>query len=131
MPHQAEPEDILQIIAQAANAARDASLKADAKAKLEQNRLFGDAKRAERFQSCIHWVTVIGVCSTGITVIAIFIIRAVHLVLPVDHQWMTADQIHAIDTFLFSGFVGSVLTQGVKRLQGTQDKRNSDHSNKN
>ena len=42
--------------------------------------------------------------------------RIVYMILPLKWQWLSAEQIQQLDHFLFSGFVGGVLTQaGVDR----------------
>jgi hypothetical protein len=112
---------IPQLIQGAVNAATPAP--PDAKARLEEQRLFGDAKRSERYKSCIHWISVIAIALIGLTIVAVLIARIIHLILPTNRQWLTSEQAHSLDEYLFSGTVGGVLTQAIRKIQG---KKNAD-----
>ena len=96
----------------------------DAKAKLEEKRLFGDAVRSERYKTCIHYIQIIGAIILGVTAISVIATRMIYLVLPEKWRWLSADQIHDLDHFMFSGTIGGAITYVGQRagLLGKKEK---------
>lgn len=91
----------------------------DPKAKQEEDALFRQRKRDENIRTVIHWVLMSATALIGGLIVVVLAVRIVYMVLPIKWQWLTPDQLIQVDHFLFSGFIGGVLTQAGRKIAGT------------
>ena len=64
----------------------------------------------------IHTILIISIWAMFIIVGVVFIIRAVHFVLPECLCWLNAEKLQNIDKFLFSGAFGGILLKYAKYI---------------
>lgn len=126
MAQGAEENEIAKQIERVA-AATDVS-PPDDKAKLELGKYYRQQRRDETMRSVIHAVLIIAVSLVGLVIVGVLTIRIVFLVLPSKWQWLSEDQITQIDHFLFSGFIGGVLTQAGRKIIGSYKGSNESDS---
>lgn len=69
--------------------------------------------RADGFHSHIHKVSVCGIYLIGTAAAAMFVALVLHYLFP-DHV-LSPDQASDLQSFLFSGGLGALLTKGVKQ----------------
>lgn len=79
---------------------------------------FGELNRAERVKNVFNWVFIIFIIIVSTIVIITVAVRLLHLGLPVSRQWLTVEQIQEIDKLFFSGTVGGLLGNYVKKING-------------
>jgi hypothetical protein len=99
-------------------AAATAASPPDDDAKRERDILFRQKKRNDRVQEVSHWILVVAVILIGGVMVIALAIRIVYMILPLKWQWLSPEQIQQLDHFLFSGFVGGVLTQAGRKIAG-------------
>ena len=70
----------------------------------EQKEIF-ELQRVKQKKWLIKW----SIYALWLGVIAMFVIRILHLLLPKDLTWLSETQINSLDKLLFSGTVGGIL----------------------
>ena len=87
-----------------------------AMAKREEKETFrGDAKREERAKQHLHNIFICFIWIAGIVFIILFIVRMLHFILPDSMCWLSQDRIQAIDKSLFSGAIGGLIMNHIKK----------------
>jgi hypothetical protein len=76
------------------------------------NELFREDKR----DTHLYLVTVIGLWIIGVVFFLLFAVLAVHKVLPHQYRFLDTDDIKSLTEFLFSGFLGALVTKGGESL---------------
>jgi len=125
-PNSAEDGSIAEKIEHVA--ASTPSTDKDDVAKKELGALYLQSKRNEQVKTAVHYIIIIAVLVVGIVIVAALTIRIVYLVLPAKWQWMTTEQIEQLDHFLFSGFIGGVLTQAGRKIVTNYKSDDEDQS---
>jgi hypothetical protein len=72
--------------------------------------------REDRRDFHLYHVTVLGLWAIGAVFIALFVVLAIHKVLPHQYRFLDTDDIKSLTEFLFSGFLGGVVTKGGESL---------------
>ena len=79
---------------------------------------FGELNRAERVKNVFNWVFIVFIIIVSTVVILTVAVRLLHLGLPIERHWLTVEQIQGIDKLFFSGTVGGLLVNYVKKVNG-------------
>lgn len=90
----------------------------DAIAKKELRIKYGELNRTERVKNVQNWVFIVFIIIVSAIAIGTVAIRLLHLGLPPDRHWLTADQVQGIDKIFFSGTIGGLLVNYVKKIHG-------------
>jgi hypothetical protein len=88
----------------------------DPTSKKERDKYYGEHKRKERFKNVMNWVFICFIIIISIVATGTIGVRIVHLILPPDRQWMSAEQIQGIDKLFFSGAIGGILVSYFKKV---------------
>lgn len=78
------------------------------------NELFREDKRSThlyRATVCVLWVV-------AVAFVVSFIVLALHKILPDKYRFLSGDEIKALTEFLFTGFLGGVVTKGGEAFLG-------------
>jgi hypothetical protein len=89
----------------------------DRTSKREEEKLYGQHRRSERLSNNINIIFIIFVWVVGIIAISAIVCRLVHLVLPPQIRWLTDSDIQGIDKLFFSGAVGGLLVNQLKKIE--------------
>lgn len=72
--------------------------------------------REDRRDTHLYRVTVFGLWVIGIAFLVLFSVLALHKVLPGKYRFLDIDEIKTLTEFLFSGFLGGLVTKGTETL---------------
>lgn len=99
----------------------------------KESQLFGETRRREQFRQVVHIIRLSILCVGLTAVMSVFVIRALHLLLPdnvaanagswIPHCWLSEAQLASMDKFIF-GAIGAFMAEyGVKALVSERDKK--------
>lgn len=71
----------------------------------EENKFAREEGLKRLFYTIFHWMIII----LSVVAAFVFVFRASHLVLPAHYQWLTREQLQAIDNIFYSGAIGGIL----------------------
>ena len=86
--------------------------------KKELKSKYDELNRTERVKNVLNWVFILFIVIISSVAILTVAIRLMHLGLPPERQWLTVDQIQGIDKLFFSGAIGGLLVNYVKKVNG-------------
>lgn len=72
--------------------------------------------REDRRDTHLYHVTICGLWVVGGAFFVLFVILAAHMVLPRPYRFLDADDMKSLTQFLFSGFLGGLVTKGGETL---------------
>jgi hypothetical protein len=84
-------------------------------ARKELQKKYGEMNRSERIKNVLNWVFVIFIVIAATIAIVTVAIRLLHMALPTELQWLTAEQIQGIDKLFFSGAIGGFIGSYFKK----------------
>jgi hypothetical protein len=84
---------------------------------LKRNALF----RADRTDTNLHRVAVCGIWVVAIGAFVMFVVLVAHLVLPLRHRFLDADEVKRLTEFLFTGVLGGLIAKGTDLLKSDSD----------
>ena len=88
----------------------------DFKSKKELDKYYGEQNRKERLKNVINWIFIVFVCIISLVATIVIGMRLLHLVLSLERQWMTPEQLQNIDKLFFSGAIGGLLVTYLKKI---------------
>jgi hypothetical protein len=74
--------------------------------------------RDDRKDHHLHRLICAGFYVTGIACLMMFLVLVAHYILPSSRRFLDAEQVEKLQSFLFSGTVGGLLTTAAKRVKG-------------
>lgn len=73
-------------------------------------------RRKETTREHFHRLFILGLRIVGISLIAVFVVRILHVVLPDYCQWLSKEQVQEIDRMLFSGAAGGLVIKYLEPI---------------
>ena len=89
-------------------------IKPDSQSGKETKELFGDERRDEHIKHTLHGVFIYLIRVVGFCFIAIFVVRALHYVIPARWCWLSETQLQGIDKSFFSAVLGGLISKYTK-----------------
>lgn len=84
---------------------------------------FNALLRSESKERHLHNVTLCGIWVAGCAVAAMFVVLVLHYVLPPGARFLDAADVQQLQTFLFSGVIGGLLTRVAERVLPKDEER--------
>lgn len=80
----------------------------------EEHAIISDSRRKTRVNNVKNWCYIVLIGFFTFAIIAIILIRILHLVLPANHEWLTKEQLANINDFFVDGSIGGLVVGFLK-----------------
>ena len=90
----------------------------DKRAKLEEDKYFNQSRRDEATKKHVHIAIIAMLWVTFSAFSIVFLIRIIHLIIPLNYHWLDANQLQGIDKLIFSGAIGGFIGRNLNSMFG-------------